>query len=47
MRHKGIAQRINDLCESERAKALANLIDWATRLGWVIALLAAIIGFFL
>lgn len=43
MRRDGIARRLNELCESENAKALANLIDWATRLAWVIALLVAII----
>ena len=47
MRRKGMARRFNELCDSEEAKALANLIDWANRLGWVIALLVATIGFLL
>lgn len=43
MRRRGLPERFNALCDSEEAKALANLIDWATRLGWVIALLIATI----
>ncbi len=34
-----LASRINSLCESERVRAAANLIDWATRISALAGLL--------
>lgn len=43
----GIARAFNRLCDSEAARALANLIDWLDRIGFALGLLALLLELFL
>lgn len=42
-----IARAFNRLCDSEAARALANLIDWLDRIGFALGLLALLLNLFL
>lgn len=42
-----IARAFNRLCDSEAARALANLIDWLNRIGFALGLLALLLELFL
>lgn len=46
-RRPGIARAFNRLCDSEAARALANLIDWLDRIGFALGLLALLLELFL
>lgn len=46
-RRPGIARAFNRLCDSEAARALANLIDWLDRIGFALGLLALLLKLFL
>lgn len=46
-RRPGIARSFNCLCDSEAARALANLIDWLDRIGFALGLLALLLKLFL
>lgn len=39
----GIARRLNELCDRDAAKALANLIDWLNRFGYLLGLLGLLL----
>ena len=43
----GIARRLNELCDRDTAKALANLIDWLNRFGYLLGLLGLLLKLFL
>ena len=43
----GIARRLNELCDRDAAKALANLIDWLNRFGYLLGLLGLLLKLFL
>ena len=46
-RRPSIARAFNRLCDSEAARALANLIDWLDRIGFALGLLALLLKLFL
>lgn len=46
-RRPGIARAFNRLCDRDAAKALANLIDWLNRFGYLLGLLGLLLKLFL